>query len=421
MRRTLGAVKATGRAFGWLWAGQTASVFGTAVSTLALPTLAILGLHVSPFAVGALAAVQIAAYPLLGLLVGVWVDRLSRRATMLVADVVRALALASIPLAAVVHALTYAQLLVVAACVGVASVFFDVAYQSLLPALVPSEALESANAQLEFSNSAAQIAGNGIAGGLIALLGAPLTVAVDAASYLVSVATLAVMRVRESHRDTTVAALPFGTALREGVSVVLRSPVLLPLAASVACSNFSFAMMGAVYLLFVYRVLHLSPALVGVLFAVANIGFAGALVAPRIAKRLGTARTLTISMLVAASGTVLVPLAAIAAPLPLLFGEQLISTLAVPIFNITQLSMRQRLVPPELLGRMNATMKTIVWGTMPLGSLAGGALGGTIGIVPTLALGAVFAFLAVPWLFAPGLRALDRERYSSVMSSALNG
>nr|MDQ6944243.1 MFS transporter [Candidatus Eremiobacteraeota bacterium] len=142
-------------AFRWLWAGQTASVLGTAVSGLAIPTIAIVGLGAAPFAVGVLSTVQFAAFPLLGLVAGVWVDRWSRRATMLVADVVRALALASIPVAGFAHVLGFAQLLAVAACVGVASVFFEVAYQSLVPSVVEPARLERANARLEFTNSAA--------------------------------------------------------------------------------------------------------------------------------------------------------------------------------------------------------------------------------------------------------------------------
>ena len=134
----VGVVTSGRAAFRWLWAGQTASVLGTAVSGLAIPTIAIVGLGAAPFAVGVLSTVQFAAFPLLGLFAGVWVDRWSRRATMLVADVIRALALATIPLAAFAHVLGFAQLVAVAACVGAASVFFEVAYQSLVPSIAES-------------------------------------------------------------------------------------------------------------------------------------------------------------------------------------------------------------------------------------------------------------------------------------------
>jgi MFS family permease len=396
-------------AFRWLWAGQTASVLGTAVSGLAIPTIAIVGLGAAPFAVGVLSTVQFAAFPLLGLVAGVWIDRWSRRATMLVADVVRALALASIPIAAFAHVLGFAQLLAVAACVGVASVFFEVAYQSLVPSVVAPDQLERANARLEFTNSAAQIAGNGLAGALISLVGAPLAVVVDAASYVVSVFTLAAVRVRETHRDAGAERRPFLTELREGIAVVLASPAIVRIAGATATSNLGIAMMMAVGLLYFYRVLHLSPAVVGVLFAVANLGFAGAFFAPRIARRFGPGRTMTVALSAGVLSQFLLPLALFVPPLPVLFAAELLMTACVPVYNITQVSLRQRLIPSDKLGRANATLRTVVWGTLPLGTLLGGALGSTIGIVPTLVAGAVVAACAIPWLLTAPIRALRAE------------
>lgn len=410
-------------AFRWLWAGQTASVLGTAVSALAIPTIAIVGLNAAPFAVGALEAVQFAAFPLLGLVAGVWVDRWSRRTTMLVADVVRALALASIPLAALAHVLGYAQLVAVAACVGVASVFFEIAYQSLVPALVEPERLEGANARLEFTRSAAQIAGNGLAGALISLLGAPAAVVVDAASYVVSVLTLAMMRVREPHREKAASAVPlagaagvaaperasFAGELREGIAVVLASPVMVRIAGATATSNLGIAMMLAVGLLFFYRVLHLSPAIVGVLLAVSNLGFAGALFAPRIARRFGAGRTMLWAMAIGMLSQFLIPLALVLPPLPALFAAELAISACVPVYNITQISLRQRLIPADKLGRANATLRTVVWGTLPLGTLIGGALASTIGIVPTLVVGAAIGTSAIAWLLTTPIRALRAE------------
>jgi MFS family permease len=396
-------------AFRWLWAGQTASVLGTAVSGLAIPTIAIVSLGATPFAVGVLSTVQFAAFPLLGLVAGVWIDRWSRRATMLVADVVRALALASIPVAAFAHVLGFAQLLAVAACVGAASVFFEVAYQSLVPSVVEADRLERANARLEFTNSAAQIAGNGLAGALISLVGAPIAVVVDAVSYVVSVLTLAAVRVHETHRDAGAARRPFLTELREGIAVVLASPAIVRIAGATATSNLGIAMMMAVGLLYFYRVLHLSPAVVGVLFAVANLGFAGAFFAPRIARRFGAGRTMTVALSAGVLSQFLLPLALFVPPLPVLFAAELLMTACVPVYNITQVSLRQRLIPSDKLGRANATLRTVVWGTMPLGTLLGGALGSTIGIVPTLVAGAVVAACAIPWLLTAPVRALRAE------------
>ena len=394
--------------FRLLWAGQTASVFGTAVSALAIPTIAIVALGASPFAVGLLGAVQFAAFPVLGLVAGVWIDRWSRRTTMLVADVVRALVLTTIPLAAVWHVLGYAQLVAVAACVGVASVFFEIAYQSLVPALVDHDRLEGANARLEFTNSAAQIAGNGLAGGLIALFGAPLAIVVDAASYVLSVLTLTAIRVRETHREDTSERVPFWRALREGLGVVFSSPVLVRIAGATATSNFGGSIVMAVYLLYAYRVLHLSPAVVGIVFAVGNVGFAGALLAPRIARRFGPGRTMLSCLAIPLLAGFALPLAQFAQPVVVLIAVEITITVFVPIYNITQVSLRQRLVPAAQLGRMNATMKTLVWGTIPLGMLTGGALGSAIGIVPTIVTGVVVGALAIAWLLGEPIRSLPR-------------
>ena len=395
-------------AFRWLWTGQTASVFGTAVSGLAIPTIAIVALSATPFAVGALAAVQYAAFPLLGLVAGVWVDRWPRRLTMLVADIARMLALASIPIAAAARRLSFAQLLAVAACVGIASVFFDVAYQTLVPSLVDSDELERANARLQVTESGAQIAGNGLAGALIALLGAPLAVVVDAASFGVSVLTLAALRVPQTpHAENVTARVSFLREVREGIDVVLRSPVLVRIAGATATSNLGIAIVMAVGLLYMYRVLHLSPALVGLLLAVSNLGFAGALVAPRIARRFGAGRTMVWSLAIAVLSQFLVPLALWLPTLPALFVAELAMSACVPIYNITQVSLRQRTIPADRLGRANATLRTVVWGTLPLGTLLGGALGGTIGIVPTLFTGTIVAACSIPWLLTAPIRALQ--------------
>ncbi|MDB5027169.1 MAG: Major facilitator superfamily permease [Candidatus Eremiobacteraeota bacterium] len=389
-------------------------MLGTAVSGLAIPTVAIVSLRAEPFAVGVLATVQFAAFPLLGLVAGVWVDRWSRRATMLVADIVRAVALATIPVAAFAHVLGFAQLVAVAACVGIASVFFEIAYQSLVPSIVAPDELERANARLEFTNSAAQIAGNGIAGALIAAIGAPLAIVVDAASYVVSVLTLVAVRVRETHRDRRREAAPgerasFGAELREGVAVVLASPAILRIGGATATFNLGIAISLAVFLLYLYRVLHLSPAVAGVLLAVSNVGFAGALFAPRIARRLGAGRTLIASASIPALALFLVPLAVRFPPLPLLFLSEIAATACIPVYNITQVSLRQRLIPADKLGRVNATLRTVVWGTMPVGTLLGGALAGTIGIVPTLVVAATVASCAIPWLLTAPVRTLRAE------------
>ena len=397
-------------AFARLWAGQTASVFGTSVSALALPTIAILSMHAPAYLVGVLEAAQFAAYPFLGLAAGVWVDRWSRRRTMLIADVVRGLALCTIPLAALWGVLSLAQLVVVALIVGAASVFFEIAYQAFVPSLVEAAWLDHANARLVASNEAAMLAGSGIAGALIAAIGAPLAVAVDAATYVVSIFALAGIRVREAHRDALDRDAPvaFRAALVDGLRIVFGSPVLRALIGSTACVNLGWSIVSAVWLLYFYRVLHFSPLLAGAIIACGNLGFVGALAAPALARRIPAGRLMIVTLLGTVAATFAIPLASVMQPIPVMLAVQISAALCIPAYNVTQVSLRQRLVAPEQLGRMSATMKTVVWGVMPVGALTGGALGSTIGIVPTICVGAVVMLSAIPWLFAREIRALPR-------------
>jgi MFS family permease len=399
----------TGRtAFARLWAGQTASVFGTAVSALALPTVAILGMHAPAFLVGVLEAAQFAAYPVLGLVAGVWIDRWSRRRTMLAADVVRGLVLCTVPLAAYLHVLSLAQLVAVALVVGAASVFFEIAYQAFVPSLVEPSWLEHANARLEASKEVAMLVGSGLAGALIGVLGAPLAVAVDAATYAVSAAALGGIRVREAHHgaDGRAEPIPFGVALREGLATVFGSPVLRALVGATGCVNFGWSIVSAVYLLFFYRVLHFTPLLAGAVVACGNFGFIGALAAPAIGRRVAAGRLMTVTILGTVAATFAIPLATLFNPVAVILAVQLFAAICIPAFNVTQLSLRQRLVAPEQLGRANATMKTVVWGVMPVGALIGGGLGSTVGIVPTIWTGAIVMLAAIPWLFVREIRAL---------------
>jgi predicted MFS family arabinose efflux permease len=399
----------SGRAgFSRLWAGQTASVFGTAISALALPTVAILGMHAPAFLVGVLEAAQFAAYPVLGLVAGVWIDRWSRRRTMLAADVVRGLVLCTVPLAAYFHALSFAQLVAVALVVGAASVFFEIAYQAFVPSLVEPAWLEHANARLEASNSVALLVGSGLAGALIGVVGAPLAVVIDAATYAVSAAALAGIRVREAHHDARGRAEPiaFGAALREGLVTVFGTPVLRALVGATGCVNFGWSIVGAVYLLFFYRVLHFSPALVGAIVASGNVGFIGALAAPAIGRRIAAGRIMTVTILGTVGATFAIPLATVFQPVAVIVVVQLVAAICIPVYNVTQLSLRQRLVAPEQLGRASATMKTVVWGVMPLGALIGGGLGSTVGIVPAIWTGAIVMLAGIPWLFVREIGAL---------------
>jgi MFS family permease len=382
-----------------LWTAETISQLGSQVSLLALPLVAITVLDASAFQVGLLGTVEFAPFVLVGLPAGVWVDRLRRRPVLVAGDLGRALALASIPLAYELGVLSIGQLYVVGFVTGVLTVFFDVAYQSYLPALVAPDQLVEGNSKLEISRSGAQIAGPGLAGGLIDLVTAPVAVLADALSFALSGAFIGLIRRGEPAPERAPAGRRRGAMRREiaeGLRYVLGHRLLRPIAACTATANLFNAVMYAVVVLYMVRQLGLRPAAIGLVFAAGNLGFlAGAVVSGRLAARTGIGRAIVLGEAVGALGALLVPLAPRGAAVPLLIAGMAVGAFGGTVYNVNQVSLRQAISPARLHGRMNATMRFMVWGTLPLGSLLGGALGTAIGLRPTLWVGAVGGLLAV--------------------------
>jgi MFS family permease len=382
-----------------LWTAETISQLGSQVSLLALPLVAITVLDASAFQVGLLGTVEFAPFVLVGLPAGVWVDRLRRRPVLVAGDLGRALALASIPLAYELGVLSIGQLYAVGFVTGVLTVFFDVAYQSYLPALVEPDQLIDGNSKLEISRSGAQIAGPGLAGGLIDLVTAPVAVLADALSFALSGAFIGLIRRGEPAPERAPAGRRRGSMRREiaeGLRYVLGHRLLRPIAACTATANLFNAVMFAVVVLYMVRQLGLRPAAIGLVFAAGNLGFlAGAVVSGRLAARAGIGRAIVLGEAVGALGALLVPLAPRGAAVPLLVAGMAVGTFGSTVYNVNQVSLRQAISPARLHGRMNATMRFMVWGTLPLGSLLGGALGTAVGLRPTLWVGAVGGLLAV--------------------------
>jgi MFS family permease len=390
-----------------LWAGQGISEIGSQVSMLALPTVAILLLGATPFQVGLLAACETLAFPVLGLVAGVYVDRLRRRPIMIACDVGRLLALSSVPIAFALGVLSMPQLYAVALITGVGTVFFDVAYQSYLPALISRADLIEGNTKLQVTGSVAQMAGPALGGLLIQLLGPARAVAADAASFLVSVLSLAWIRRAEPSPSpgSESGRRGFFAEMWEGIQVVFGNSTIWKIAGSTSTSNLGSNLFFAVFLIFVYRVLHLSPGTVGVIFAAGAVGgLLGALTAAWIPRRIGLGPTLFVTMLVGGLSMVLVPLAQYGPAVPLLFASMFVTSFVIPIYNINQVSLRQAIVPDRLQGRMNATVRTIIWGTNPIGAFIGGVIGSTYGIVPALYAGIVVSLLAGFWILLGPIR-----------------
>jgi MFS family permease len=396
-----------------LWAGETISQFGTQISQLAIPLTAALVLNATPLQMGLLGAFEFAPFLLLSLFAGVWVDRLRRRPVLIIADVGRAILLGSVPAAALLGVLHIEQLYVVGLLTGVLTVFFDVAYQSYLPALVSREHLIEGNSKLQASVAVAQIAGPGAAGVLVQLITAPLAVLADAASFVASAMFLLLIRapepVPEHHAKGTSS---IWAELREGLAVVLGNPLLRSIAGCTATSNLFGNAMMAVYVLYATRQLGIEPALLGIIFAAGGPGaLLGSLLAGRVADRFGFGSTIVGSIVIGALANLLVPLAS--GPLTVVAGMLMLAAfiagLCNPVYNINQVSLRQAITPDRLQGRMNASVRFIVWGTIPIGAVLGGALGQAIGLWPTLLSMALCSLLAPLWVVFSPVRQLRSQ------------
>jgi MFS family permease len=386
-----------------LWSAQTISQFGTQVTFLALPLAAIVVLDASAFEVAVLGALEWTPWLLFSLPVGAWVDRVLRKPVLVVADVGRALVLLSVPLAYGFDALTIWQLYGVGFATGVLTVFFDVAYQSYLPSLVERDQLEEGNSKLEISRSGAQLAGPGFAGVLVDLVTAPVAILADAISFLVSALFLATIPREEAAVERPSEPTRLHVEILEGVRYVLTHPYLRPSMAFVAVSNFFGTVMFSILLVYAVRDLDLGPAAIGLIFALGNVGFlAGAALSTRISNRFGVGPTMVGSAVLVGWPLLLVPLAPKNAAPPFLVAAYTLVGFGGVVYNVTGLSLMQAITPNRLLGRMNASRRFVVWGVIPLGSLAGGALATVIGLRPTLFVGAIGGCLAfVPILFSP--------------------
>jgi len=395
-----------------LWSAQTVSQFGSQVSVLAIPLVAILVLDANAFEIGLLGALEFLPFILFTLPAGVWVDRLRRRPILIVGDVGRAAVLATIPLAYAFDALTIYQLYLVGFIAGIFTVFFDVAYQSYLPSLVDRSQIVEGNAKLQISVSAATIAGPGIAGVLVAAITAPIAILADAASFLASALFIFGIRRREPRPDRHVAAdgRPREGMRREiasGLRYVVGHRYLRPIAASTALSNLFGTIALSVYLLYAVRDLGLSPAVIGIVFGLGNVGaLVGALIASRTAVRLGVGRTIVGSLFLIGPATLLIALAPRESPVPFLVAAGLLTGLGGVVYNVNQVSLRQAITPEAMQGRMNATIRFIIWGTIPIGQIVGGTLGTTIGLHETIWIGAIGSLIAFLPVFVSPVRSL---------------
>ena len=410
------------RDFLWLWAAQTVSQFGSQITGLALPLVAIIVLDATTFQVAALAVVDWLPFFLFSLPAGVWIDRLPRRPILIATDWGRAVALGSIPLAYLFDILTLGQLYIVGLIVGTFTMFFDLSYQSYLPSLVERDELGEGNSKLEVSRSAAQVAGPGLAGLLVSALTAPYAILLDAISFVASALSLSRIKRREHKPERSREERPgFRAEIREGLRFTLRHPLQRPIIVFVAISNLFLNMLFAIYLVYAVRELDLSPTTIGLIFSLGSVGsLVGALTANRVARVFGIGPGLITVATTGGLGLLLIPLATGDLVIPFLVLANMLWGFFVLNYFVTAVSLIQAITPDHLLGRTNASRRFVVQSMIPLGALLGGALGTFIGLRPTIAIGAAGASVAVVPLFFSPLRRVKKTEDAEELVRSFN-
>ncbi|MDX3855233.1 MFS transporter [Streptomyces sp. AK02-01A] len=394
------------RDFRLLWCGETTSKFGTSVTGVTMPLVAVSTLHASTFEVGLLSAAAWTPWLIIGLPVGVWVDRLRRRPIMLAAAGISLLLFTGVPVAAWFGWLSIGLLLTVALLTGTAAVFFQTAYSAYLPSILESDDQPEGNAKLHGSASAAQIAGLG-SGGLIAqLTGAVNGMFANAATFLVSLLCLAGIRHREPRvNKSEPRPRAMASDVREGLRLIANDPWFRTLVFFGAASNLALMGYQLIQVVFLVRSVGLTPGPVGALIAATSAGgVAGAFAARRVASRIGTARATLLFELGLPMFALLIPLTVDGFGILLFVTGGFCVSAGVVAGNIIKVSFQQRYCPPELLGRLTASTAFLSYGTIPLGALLGGALGTALGIRTAMAITTAGVPLAALILFFSPIR-----------------
>lgn len=399
----------SGRAnFRLLWAGQTVSLLGTAVTMVALPAVAVLQLNASTLEVALITSAEFGAYSVLGLPAGVYVDRWPRRGVLLWADALRAVVLGAVPVLWLLDLLRVWHLIAVALLLGVGKLFFDTAHQAYLPALVSRDELIRSNASLQTASATTELAGPGVGGILVQAMGAALALVVDTLTYLLSFGAVLAIRAPREERDP--AAPPAHGKLRaeiaEGFRYIRDDPILRSFIGTVAQFNFLTTAQQALLVIFLLRVVDVPPAAVGFLLASTGVGAVlGAMNARRVAERLGVGRTMILAAAFGPAVGVLLPFTDRGPALAFFVAGSAALGATAAVLKVVGVSYRQAIVPPRLLGRVVATNRVLTWGPLPLGGLLGGVLGEAFGVRAALLILALLLLTAPVWLlFTPAWR-----------------
>ncbi len=374
-----------------LWAGQTVSELGSVVTRTAVPLVALLVLGAGPFQMALLVVAGSLAVLLVGFFAGAWVDRLRRRPLLIWADAIRAILLFSIPAAYIAGVLRIEQLYVVVFLEGCFGSLFDAAYPAYVPSLIGVDRVVDGNSKLATSSSLAEIGGPGVAGGLVQLIGAPLAILVDAISFVISAISVALIRSPEPLRPARPSPTPMRHEILDGLRLVFRHPVLLPLTLRSIIAHVAGSFYGVLYTIYLIQDLQLSPLLLGVVVSAGGVGsLVGSFFAAKVIARLGFGPALIWTATGASVIGVLTPLAGgpLVVATVMVFLPQLIGDGLQTIEGVAELSLIQGVIPDRILGRVNATLEVFSHGiAYPIGALLAAAVAGWIGVRGGMAIG----------------------------------
>lgn len=415
-------------AFVRVWTAASISIFGSLITRIALPLVAILTLNAGPIEVAVLRSMDLAAALLVGLVAGAWVDRLRRRPVLIWADLGRAALLSVIPISFVLGTLALWQLLAVAGLAAVLTTFFDAADNAYLPTIVERERLVEANSALAASGSVAEFAGFGISGILVQLLTGPITIVINAVTYLVSAVLLLTVRHTEAPPPRREDREPVLDEIRHGIQLVRHDPVLRAFAGAQMLMSMLWGIFGAVWFLFALDELGVSPALVGIVAGVGGASsFIGAIAASRSTRRWGIGPVAIVAMLLSALGNLFIPLAPAGLPLiavACLVAQQLIADSAITVYDVTETSVRQALVADRELGRVASTFQVLSAGAQLVATVGAGLLAEVIGLRATSVLAPLGGLLAAAILYRSPVRGLrelpdtDRRDLAEIVLAA---
>ncbi|NBW72798.1 MAG: MFS transporter [Microbacteriaceae bacterium] len=390
-----------------LWVGQTVSSFGSQISGLALPVIAVTLLNATEFQMGLLNAANTSAFLVFGLLAGALVDRWIKRQVMITADLIRMVAIGLIPVLWFAGILNIYHLIAIGMIVSIASVFFDVSYQSYIPILLPREYISLANSRMELTAQISGVASPSIVGVLLTVVKAPVLLIFDAISFFISAFSLLLIRDREIPKDK-LTRRRITVEIAEGLRFVWNQKLIRAISFTTSTGNLFSTISGTMFAIYFFRESYLgfNTAAFGILTAVGSVGgLLGAASTPKLIKFLGEGPLIVISAITMGASQLLVVLSWYVGrefALAVLLINAFVTAFTVLTYNITQVSARQRLCPENLLGRMNASIRFMVWGCMPIGALISGSLGELIGVVPTITIGAIGGLFAAGFvLFSP--------------------